>query len=82
MINKYLTEAGFQLQNSGESSNGKIYSIRKIGDKGVEGQVKNLIFGAKYNPDLIIPDLLNSTIEDKNKDSLVYNRPISSTGLK
>lgn len=52
--------------------------------QGVSGEIKNLIFAANGpKPEIVLSDALNNTIEVvKNKEySLVYNWPISSSGL-
>ena len=50
---------------------------------GVQGEVKNIIFAAKYKPEIAFDDALNNDIRiTKNENQcLIYNRPIPSTGV-
>lgn len=50
---------------------------------GVQGEVKNIIFAAKYKPEIVFDDALNNDIRiTKNENQcLIYNRPIPPTGV-
>lgn len=82
VVNRYIGHDGFKLEIAdtiGDKNFYKCVSIRV----GVRGQVKNIIFAAKYKPEIAFDDALNNDIRiTKNEDQcLVYNRDIPSTGL-
>ena len=76
-----------------EYDNYKLIVKETIGDKifyqclstktGVKGDVKNIIFAARYKPEIVFDDALNNDIRiTKNAEQcLIYNRAISSNGL-
>ena len=51
---------------------------------GVHGTVKNIIFASKYKPEIVFDDALNNDIRitGNAEHCLIYDRPISNTGLK
>ncbi|MFD8110313.1 hypothetical protein [Streptomyces microflavus] len=53
------------------------------GYRGVTGDVRNLIFAARYKPELILRDVTQGIVEiTKNKPHcLLYDRPVTSAGL-
>lgn len=82
VINRYIDHDGFKLvvkDSIGDKDFYECVSTRV----GVQGQVKNIIFAAKYKPEIAFDDALNNDIRiTKNeKQCLVYDRAIPSTGL-
>jgi very-short-patch-repair endonuclease len=82
VINRYIDHDGFKLvvkDTIGDKNFYECVSIRV----GVQGQVKNIIFAAKYKPEIAFDDALNNDIRiTKNENQcLVYDRAIPSTGL-
>lgn len=60
------------------------YEAEKTNNRiGVQGEVKNIIFAAKYKPEIVFDDALNNDIRiTKNENQcLIYNRPIPPTGV-
>jgi very-short-patch-repair endonuclease len=54
------------------------------GFRGVDGEMKNLIFAStSYKPDIVLRDAISNTIEvvENAESCLIYNRPLASTGL-
>lgn len=82
VINRYIDHDGY-----------KLVVKDKIGDKdfyecistriGVQGQVKNIIFAAKYKPEIVFDDALNNDIRITRNENqcLIYNRSIPSSGV-
>lgn len=82
IINKYIDHDGYKLVVKDTIGDKDFYEC--ISSRiGVRGQVKNIIFAAKYKPEIIFDDALNNDIRiTKNENQcLVYNRPIPSTGV-
>ena len=82
MINRYLEHDGYKLiikDTIGDKNFYQCISTRA----GVRGNVKNIIFAAKYKPEIVFDDALNNDIRiTKNADQcLIYNRPIPQSGL-
>ncbi|WP_144495448.1 hypothetical protein [Bacillus thuringiensis] len=83
VINNHLSGDGFQLQVTGEMSGYPLYKVIRTRG-GVPGDIKNLIFAADGpKPEIVITDSVNNDIQiTKNQEHcLVYDRPISSSGL-
>ena len=83
VINKYLSGEGYILQPSDEIAGLPIYSVVSL-TPGVKGSIKNIIFAAKYKPEIAFDDALNNDIIiTKNADQcLIYDRPIPADGVK
>ena len=83
VINKYLTGEGYELRSTDQIGNLPIYSVVSL-NAGVQGKIKNIIFGTKYKPEIVFEDALNNNIRIiKNEDKcLIYDQPIPSDGLK
>ena len=81
-INKCLVHDGYELVPSDTIGDKTLYKAAPK-KKGVTGTVKNIIFGTKYKPEVVIIDALNNDIQiTKNADScLVYDQPILKDGL-
>lgn len=82
LINRYIEHDYFKLvicDSIGDKNFYKCISTRA----GVRGQVKNIIFAAKYKPEIVFDDALNNDIRiTKNEHQcLIYNRTIPSGGL-
>lgn len=82
LINKYIEHDFIKLvinDSIGDKNFYKCISTRV----GVQGTVKNIIFAAKYKPEIVFDDALNNDIRiTKNENQcLIYNRAIPSDGL-
>ena len=53
------------------------------GLRGLRGELRNLVFGATYKPEIVLRDVASGTIEiTKNKEHcLLYDRPVGAPGL-
>jgi len=83
IINKYLTGEGYELKPTDQIAGLAIYSVVSL-NPGVKGNIKNIVFAAKYKPEIVFNDALNNDIRiTKNADCcLIYNRPIPADGVK
>ena len=83
VINKYLTGEGYELRPTDQIGNLPIYSAVSL-NAGVQGRIKNIIFAAKYKPELVFDDALNNNVRitENANHCLIYDRPIPSDGLK
>lgn len=82
VINRYLEHDGVKLivkDTIGDKNFYQCVSTRS----GVQGAVKNIIFAAKYKPEIVFDDALNNDIRiTKNADQcLIYDRAIPQNGL-
>lgn len=82
VINKYIDHDGYKLvviDTIGDKDFYKCISTRV----GVQGQVKNIIFAAKYKPEIVFDDALNNDIRITTNENqcLVYTHPIKSSGV-
>lgn len=82
IVNRYLEHDGYRLvikDSIGDKNFYQCISTRT----GVQGDVKNIIFAAKYKPEIIFDDALNNDIRiTKNADQcLIYNKAIPQNGL-
>lgn len=82
VINRYIAHDGFKLVVKDTIGDKKFYECVST-RAGVQGQVKNIIFAAKYKPEIAFDDALNNDIRITHNENqcLVYNRPIPSTGV-
>ena len=83
VISRHLHRDNFEMAVTDEVSGYPIYSLYNK-NRGVQGNIKNLIFAANGpKPRIIYQDVLNSESEivDNQKYCLVYNNPIPSYGL-
>ena len=76
-INSYLTVDGYELRENGQIANKPKYTVFPT-DRGVQGQLKNIIFASSQKPDITFSDALNNEIRiERNEDKcLVYDKPI------
>ena len=83
LINKYLIHDGFELKIKDSIGDKNFFQCVSL-NPGVQGKVKNIIFAAKYKPEIVFDDALNNDIRiTKNADQcLIYDRPIPAGGLK
>lgn len=81
-INKYLTDDGFELQQTSSIANLPVYSVVDL-DPGVKGEVKNIIFASKYKPDIVLQNAISNEIKivGNTDHCLVYDQPVSAHGL-
>lgn len=82
IINRYLEHDGYKLVVKDTIGNKYFYQCVST-RTGVRGSVKNIIFAAKYKPEIVFDDALNNDIRiTKNANQcLVYNRPIPQNGV-
>lgn len=81
LINSFIVSEGYRLEVSEKVGGEAIYKIVEI--SGVKGEVKNIIFAARYKPEICFRDALNNDILiTKNAEHcLIYDRAISQSGL-
>lgn len=82
VINRYIDHDGYKLvvkDTIGDKDFYECISTRV----GVQGQVKNIIFAAKYKPEIVFDDALNNDIRITRNENqcLIYNRSIPSSGV-
>lgn len=82
VINRYIDHDGYKLvvkDTIGDKDFYECISTRI----GVQGQVKNIIFAAKYKPEIVFDDALNNDIRITRNENqcLIYNRSIPSSGV-
>lgn len=82
VINRYIDHDSYKLvikDTIGDKNFYECVSTRV----GVRGQVKNIIFAAKYKPEISFDDALNNDIRITRNENqcLIYNRPIPSHGV-
>ncbi len=82
VINRYIDHDGYKLvvkDTIGDKDFYECISTRV----GVQGQVKNIIFAAKYKPEIAFDDALNNDIRITRNENqcLIYNRSIPSSGV-
>ena len=82
VINKYLEHDGYKLSIKDTIGDKNFYQCVST-RIGVQGAVKNIIFAAKYKPEIVFDDALNNDIRiTKNASQcLIYNRAIPQSGL-
>lgn len=82
IINRYLEHDGFKLIVKDTIGNKDFYQCVST-RTGVQGTVKNIIFAAKYKPEIVFDDALNNDIRiTKNADQcLIYDKAIPQNGL-
>lgn len=82
LINRYLEHDSYKLIVKDAIGDKKFYQCVST-RTGVQGAVKNIIFAAKYKPEIVFDDALNNDIRIiKNADQcLIYNKAIPQNGL-
>ena len=81
-INKYLEHDGYHLVEVDRIADKVRYKAESI-RAGVRGSVKNIIFAAKYKPEIIFDDALNNDIRiTRNAEHcLIFDKEIPRNGL-
>jgi hypothetical protein len=82
-LNKVLSRDGYELAQDGEISGHPIFTFRSQ-VRGVSGRPKNLIFASRgRKPEIGFADAINNDIVilSGEESCLVYDRPISASGL-
>lgn len=82
VINRYLEHDGYKLTVKDTIGDKNFYQCVST-RTGVQGTVKNIIFAAKYKPEIVFDDALNNDIRiTKNANQcLIYNKAIPQNGL-
>ena len=82
VINRYIDHDGYKLVVKDTIDNKDFYECIST-RVGVQGQVKNIIFAAKYKPEIAFDDALNNDIRITRNENhcLIYNRSIPSSGV-
>ena len=82
VINRYLAHDEYQLEIKDSIGDKDFYQCVSM-RAGVQGTVKNIIFAAKYKPEIVFDDALNNDIRiTRNADKcLIYDRSIPQNGL-
>lgn len=82
VINRYLEHDGYKLIVKDTIGDKQFFQCVST-KAGVQGSVKNIIFAAKYKPEIVFNDALNNDISiTKNADQcLIYDRPLPQDGL-
>ena len=82
VINRGLSDVGLELKPISKTAGRDIYkavSTTQIPN----GPIKNIIFAAKYKPDIVINDALANDIKIVNgKGALIYDQGIPSNGIR
>lgn len=80
-INRGLGNAGFMLQEADVIAGKAKYKVIQI-NQGVQEPIKNIIFAAKYKPDIVLDDALANDIRIVNANgALVYDQGIPIDGI-
>ena len=83
-LDPILKVQGFALAIKAYESSHAIYEVQRLAS-GVAGSLKNLIFASiGEKPDIVLADAINNDVRiTKHADKcLIYDRPLSSSGLK
>ena len=81
-INKGLSDVGLVLKVASQIAGRDIYKVLPA-TQGPEGAIKNIIFAAKYKPDIVIRNVLSNDIEVIDaKGALIYDQGISEDGIR
>lgn len=81
-INKRLSELGLMLRATNETNGISIYKVVPT-TQSVSEPIKNIIFAAKYKPDIVIDDALSNSIMVANANgALVYDQGIPADGIR
>ena len=80
-INKGLSDVGLSLQPAGQTAGRTTYKALPI-NQGTQEPIKNIIFAAKYKPDIVLDDALANDIKVVNANgALIYDQGISANGI-
>ena len=80
-INRGLSDIGMSLQPAGQTAGRKKYKVLPISARANE-PIKNIIFAAKFKPDIVLDDALANDIKVVNANgALIYDQGIPSDGI-
>lgn len=80
-INKGLSDVGMSLQPIGQIAGRTKYKVLPI-NRGTQEPIKNIIFAAKYKPDIVLDDALANDIRVVNANgALIYDQGIPANGI-
>lgn len=80
-INKGLADAGLMLEATSQTAGRNIYKAVPT-EIGTQEPIKNIIFAAKYKPDIVLNDVMSNVISIVNANgALVYDCGIPSEGI-
>lgn len=80
-INRGLSNAGMSLQPIGQVADRTKYRVLAI-NQGTQEPIKNIIFAAKYKPDIVLDDALSNDIKVVNANgALIYDQGIPANGI-
>lgn len=81
-INKGLFDVGLNLKPASQTAGRTIYKAVTIA-QGTQYPIKNIIFAAKYKPDIVLDDALSNDIRIVNTNgALVYAQGIPAEGIR
>lgn len=80
-INKGLADVGLELKVSSQTAGRNVYKALPT-TQGAHEPIKNIIFVAKYKPDIVIDDALSNDIKVVNANgALIYDQGIPADGI-
>lgn len=80
-INQGLSDVGLSLQPAGQTAGRIKYKVLPV-NQGAQEPIKNIIFAAKYKPDIVLDDALANDIRVVNANgALIYDQGIPSNGI-
>lgn len=80
-INQGLSDIGMSLQPIGQIAGRIKYKVLPT-NQGAQEPIKNIIFAAKYKPDIVLDDALSNDIRVVNANgALVYDQGIPADGI-
>lgn len=82
VINRYLPSCNLRLEVKESRGDKKIFEIISL-THGVDEDIKNIIYAAKFKPDIVIDDSLSNNIRIVNNEEhcLVFDKKIPDEGL-
>lgn len=80
-INKGLSDVGLALKPASQTAGRAIYKAVPL-IQGAQNPIKNIIFAAKYKPDIVLDDALSNGVKIVNANgALVYDDGIPADGI-
>lgn len=80
-INQGLSDIGLSLQPIGQVAGRTKYKVLPT-NRGAQEPIKNIIFAAKYKPDIVLDDALSNDIKVVNANgALIYDKGIPANGI-
>lgn len=80
-INQGLSDVGMSLQPIGQVAGRIKYKVLPT-NQGSQEPIKNIIFAAKYKPDIVLDDALSNEIKVVNANgALIYDQGIPANGI-